>query len=107
MWVEIDEEFFQVENLSIQYTITDSATITFEINLKTHEHYYNFFVNKHEEARTFIMHTNQFMSRGCLIKILKIDFKNKITVTITCDSIENDVSKLRDKTINKILDKDE
>lgn len=107
MWVEIDEEVFQVENLGVQYTINDTVTITFEINLKTHDEYYNFFVRKYEDARTFVMHTNQFMSRGCLIKILNIDFQNKISVTISCDSIENDISKQREKTIKKILREDE
>lgn len=107
MWVEIDEKIFQVENLVLQFTISDSATITFEINLKTHNEYYNFFVDKYEDGKTFLMRTNQFMSRGCLIKILNIDFKNKIIVTISCDTVETDISEQRDETINRILNKDE
>lgn len=103
MWLEIDDEVFHIENLSIQYTIESNATITFDVDLKKHSDYYTFFVDKYDSCRTFVIHTNQFMGRGCLIKILNIEFNNKIDITISCDSIERNISKQRDKKIDKIL----
>lgn len=106
MWIEIDEELFHVENIGLQYTIINSVTITFEVDLKQYNEYYDFFIHKHECRTKFIMYTNQFICNGCLIKILNIDFQNKISVTIICDSVENNISKIRDNTIDKILNKD-
>lgn len=105
MWVEIDNNEFNVENMCIQYTTENKATVTFDIDLNKNAEYYNFFLNKYDSCKTFILQNNQFICKGCLIKILNIEFNEKIDITISCDSIENNISKQRDRKINKILEK--
>lgn len=107
MWIEINYDFFNVSDLSIQYKINNNASISFNIDLKKNNEYYDFFVKSYEDNLTFLLRTTQFIAKGCLIKILDIDFLNKISVVIICNTIENDISKIRNVTIGKILDNED
>lgn len=114
--IKINQEYFQVEDISTQFSIGSHGSISLTINTLNHPNYYKFFTDIfdnyyediHRLPKSDIVFNVQFKNLrayGCMIKSLDIDSMNYLLyVNITCDYLEQvTVQEKRDELIDDVL----
>ena len=117
-WVKIENQHFNVTNISVQYNITEhqinwrntyktvtgpsSCDITVVFNISDSKSIFPLFDNR----KKFDMTSSDLVANGCYIKTIDMDITNNTLVAdITSDYVKlKDISDIRDEKINQILD---
>jgi hypothetical protein len=103
MFIKIDNDIFQFIDISVQLSITKKATIFLEIDIENNQNYYTYFIDKYEKKRSFVIEHSKYIAKGCRIKTIDIVFNSKISLNISCQHIDTDISEIRDSVIEQIL----
>ena len=117
-WVNIDNQHFEVKNISVQYNI-DEVSINYlntsrsipgrtycDITISFALSDSKFILPLYDNRKKFDMMSEKFEAKGCLIKSIDLDMNSSITVDITSDYVRvKDVSDIRDEKLNEILNK--
>ena len=104
MWLKVDNTIINTDSINCQLTLDEGATIYLEIDIEKYPDYSNFFIDKYENNKKFSIESSNYSALGCYIKRIDILFNKKISMDITCEKIDTDVSKRSDKIISDILE---
>ena len=110
-WVKIDNEIFNVEDGSVQFSIGSHATIYLTLDISTHKTYQDFFIKLYESQQhklpveKFTIISAKFTGLGSLIKSLDTDFSSRMNLQIRCDMINlADVQGRRNDLLSDLLE---
>lgn len=105
-WIKVDGETFFIDHASIQLSLGTHATIHITLDIQSNPTYSKHFIGIFDLHKKFEMSSAKFLARGCHIKSIDIDFKNKMILNIHSDFLENEnIDERREILINDILDK--
>lgn len=111
--IKINDSYFNVEEISTQYSIGSHGVINLTINTMKYSQYYKYFtdifdrydnaLSKHDTV--FNIQFKNLRAHGCMIKSLDIDSMNYLLyVNINCDYLEQvTVQEKRDELIDEVL----
>lgn len=105
MWIKIENEIFNISDLSAQ-SLIGKCNITIDIDIIKYPNYRTYFINMYENRKPFIISNNRFTANNCLMKSLDVVFGERITLNIICDKIDSCISEVRDGIIDDILNTD-
>lgn len=115
--IKINNDYFEVENISTQLTIGSHATIKLTIDTKKNTGYYQYFTdifdryndeiwNQNPNNTIFGIQAKNIKGYGCIIKSIDIDnIHNIMNLSINCNYLEEiTIQEKRDELINEVLD---
>jgi hypothetical protein len=104
IWVKIDNDLFDVIDLTVQLSIGSHTTTYISLDINKNPNYLKYFTNLYENHSSFTMSSIKFVAPGSLIKSIDVDFDSNMNLTIKSD-IFNPVSiqERREEIIDELL----
>jgi hypothetical protein len=108
-WVRIDNDIFDIEDITIQTSIGTHATIYITLDINSNPTYHKYFIKlyenqNHQTIKKFKITSSRFVGIGSVIKSIDTDFDNKMNLSILCDILDvTDVQSRRDELLNDLL----
>ncbi len=103
MQIKIESHTFDVEDLSVQFSLGSHASIYISIDTKKYPNYYKYFIKLSESSSKFDITSEGFSSYGSYIKSYDINI-DKMNISIKSDIFEyKDKKTIRDEKLDDLL----
>lgn len=106
-WVKIDDDIFDVVDLTMQFSIGSHSTTYISFDINKNKNYLNYLTNLYENNIYFTISCVKFISPGSIIKSIYVDNDSSMSISLRCDLLNiSNISERRDGIIDDLLNND-